>query len=207
MTVAEYLKKYGQQGGDQDYRIGGEDMIDVTVYDEPEMDRKDLRVSSDGFVTLPLIGRVKLMGLTTDKAEKLIRNKYSKEGYLKNPHITVNIKQFKSRRVMIMGAVNSPGRHSMEGNERLLEMLAKAGGIRFDAEGDIAANKIRILRTVKTPKGKTERINMEMDLESLTQGSKPEFNIVMQDKDCGLCAGVPRGSLSPERSKNPDTTK
>ena len=109
MSVAEYFKKYGRQTGDQDYRIGGEDLIDVTVYDEPELERKDLRVSSDGFVTLPLIGRVKLLGLTTEKAEKLIRNKYSSEGYLKNPHVTITIKQFKSRRVMIMGSGEPPG--------------------------------------------------------------------------------------------------
>ncbi len=71
----------------------------------------------------------------------------------------------------------------MESNERLVEMLARAGGIKFDSNGDIAANKIRILRLVKQPNKKTKPISMEIGLEYLTRGDHPEYNLVMQHGD------------------------
>ena len=90
----------------------------------------------------------------------------------------------------------------MEGNERLMEMLAKAGGIAFDQEGDVAANKIRILRPINEGKdGKTERVSMEIDLESMTRGDHPEYNLPMQHRDVIYVPEAPRFFITGEVSK------
>ena len=192
MEVSEYLATYGGGKAGQEYRLGPMDIINIQVFDEPDLTREGLRISADGTITIPLVGSVKVEGLTTAQAESLIAKLYKDEGYLRNPHITISIRSFKSRRVLIMGAVNIPGPHSMEGSERLLEMLAKAGGIKFDPDGDVLANSIRILRTVKSPGKPTERISMEMDLESLTKGAQPQYNLIMQDQDVVYVPESPR---------------
>jgi polysaccharide export outer membrane protein len=201
MSVAEYLRRYGTSNTKDEYVLGSMDVLNIIVYGEDELNRGGLRISRDGYITLPLIDRVKVDGLTPAQAETLITKKFRAGRFLKNPHITVTIKEFKSRQVLIMGAVKEPGRHSMEGNERLLEMLAKAGGIKFDDRGDVTANSIRILRTIKRPDGETERIAMDMDLESLTQGTKPQFNLVMQDKDVVYVPESPRFFVTGEVQK------
>ena len=183
MTVSEYLRTYGvRKSGD--YKVGPQDVLNITVYEEPELTREDLRVSSQGKITMPLLGQVKVDGLSTRQIETLLQIRYQQEGILKHPQVSAHIKEFRSSWVLILGAVNQPGRHAMEGNERLMEMLAKAGGIKFDNEGDIAANKIRILRPL-TENGdkKPERVSMEIDLESMTRGDHPEYNLAMQHRD------------------------
>ncbi|MCB2227309.1 MAG: polysaccharide export protein [Desulfarculaceae bacterium] len=185
MTVGEYIRTYGVPKAHADYKVGPQDVLNIRVFDEPELTREDLRVSSQGKITMPLIGPVKVDGLSPRQIETLLQIRYKQEGILKHPQISAHIKEFRGRWALILGAVNQPGRHPMEGNERLMEMLAKAGGIKFDAEGDIAANKIRILRRI-SGNGKDsnrDRVSMEIDLESMTRGDHPEYNLSMQHRD------------------------
>lgn len=199
MTVGEYLRTYGVPKANADYKVGPRDVMNVKVFDEPELSREDLRVSSQGKITMPLIGQVKVNGLSTRQIETLLQIRYKQEGILKQPQVSVHIKEFRGRWVLVLGAVNQPGRHSMESNERLMEMLAKAGGIKFDAEGDIAANKIRILRPVSTDKkGKSDRVSMEIDLESMTRGDHPEYNLSMQHRDVIYVPEAPRFFITGE---------
>jgi len=183
MEVREYLGRYGVPDTKVDYKVNPMDVISVTIFDEPELSRENLRVSSRGKISLPLLGELSVTGLSPRKIEQLIQIRYRQENILKHPQVSVHVKEFKGRRVLILGAVNNPGGHSKEGNERLAEMLAKAGGIKFDADGDVAANKIRILRTVEVPGKPKQRVAMEIDLDSLTRGDHPEYNMVMLDGD------------------------
>ena len=179
MEVMEYLRRYGVPDTKMDYKVNPMDVISVTIFDEPELSRENLRVSSRGKISLPLLGELSVTGLSPRKIEQLVQIRYRQENILKHPQVSVHIKEFKGRRVLVLGAVNNPGSHFKEGNERLAEMLAKAGGIKFDADGDVAANKIRILRTVEVPGKPKQRVSMEIDLDSLTRGDHPEYNMVM----------------------------
>jgi polysaccharide export outer membrane protein len=203
MTVGEYLRTYGAPKAGADYKVGPRDVLNISVFEEPDLSREDLRVSSQGMITMPLIGQVKVAGLSTRQIETLLQIRYRQEGILKHPQISVHIKEFRGRWVLILGAVNQPGRHPMESNERLMEMLAKAGGIKFDAEGDIAANKIRILRTLppKHKGGKSKRVSMEIGLESMTKGDHPEYNLVMQHRDVIYVPEAPRFFITGEVRK------
>jgi len=199
MTVAEYLRSYGVPKSGADYKVGPRDLLNINVFEEPDLSREDLRVSSQGKITMPLIGQVKVNGLSTRQVETLLQRRYKQEGILKHPQVSVHIKEFRGRWVLILGAVNSPGRHPMESNERLMEMLAKAGGIKFDSEGDVAANKIRILRPVSVAGAKKkERVSMEIDLESMTRGDHPEYNLSMQHRDVVYVPEAPRFFITGE---------
>lgn len=202
MTVGEYIRTYGVPKSGTDYKVGPHDVLDIKVFEEPELSRENLRVSTQGKITMPLIGQVLVDGLSTRKIETLLQIRYRQAGILKNPQVSAHIKEFRGSWVLILGAVNAPGRYPMEGNERLMEMLAKAGGIKFDEKGDIAANKIRILRPVLEGKGKKPQpVSMEIDLESMTRGDRPEYNLPMQHSDVVYVPEAPRFFITGEVMK------
>ncbi len=110
----------------EDYRIGPQDLIEVQVYGLEDL-KREVRVNSRGMISLPLIGPVSLSGLTSQEAEELIKSKYEKD-YLRNPQVSLFIKEFTSQRITVEGAVNRPGVFPIKGQTSLLQALAIAGG-------------------------------------------------------------------------------
>ena len=87
----------------QDYRIGPDDLIEVTVFEDEKLN-KTVRVSSQGNISLPLIGILRVKGLTGSEMEKEIRDLLA-EKYLQDPHVSVFIKEYHNQRISVMGAV------------------------------------------------------------------------------------------------------
>ena len=114
------------QLGAEDYRIGPQDLIEVQVYGLEGL-KREVRVNSRGVISLPLIGPVALGGLTAQEAEALITAMYEKD-YLRNPQVSLFIKEFTSQRITIEGAVQRPGVFPIKGQTSLLQALAIAGG-------------------------------------------------------------------------------
>ena len=110
----------------EDYRIGPQDLLEIQVYGIDGL-KREVRVNSRGSVSMALIGPVTLGGLTAQEAEELLTAKYEKD-YLRNPQISVFIKEFTSQRITIEGAVNRPGVFPIKGQTTLLQALAIAGG-------------------------------------------------------------------------------
>lgn len=110
----------------EDYRIGPQDLLEVQVYGLEGL-KREVRVNSHGVISLPLIGIVALGGLTAQEGEELITMKYEKD-YLKNPQVSLFIKEFTSQRISVEGAVNKPGVFPIKGQTSLLQALAIAGG-------------------------------------------------------------------------------
>lgn len=110
----------------EDYRIGPQDLIEVQVYGLENL-KREVRVNSRGVISLPLIGTVVLGGLTAQEGEELITTMYEKD-YLRNPQVSLFIKEFTSQRITIEGAVNRPGVFPIKGQTSLLQALAIAGG-------------------------------------------------------------------------------
>jgi polysaccharide export outer membrane protein len=109
------------------YLIGSEDVLDIEVFNVPEL-RKTVRVSNDGMIGLPLIGRVKAEGMTADQLRAALEAKYG-ESYLQNPQISVYVTEFHAQPVSIIGAVERPGLYQLTGPRTLIEMLSLAGGL------------------------------------------------------------------------------
>src|SRR5207237_6051765 len=110
----------------KDYRLSPSDLIDVEVLDADNL-RRTVRVNAAGAISLPLIGRIAVAGMTTQEAEDIIAAKYS-EKFLQNPQVSIFVKEFTTERITIEGAVARPGIFPLAGQMTLLRALAVAGG-------------------------------------------------------------------------------
>jgi polysaccharide export outer membrane protein len=107
------------------YLIGPQDVLKVTVFDEPDLSQS-YRVDLDGMITFPLIGRMPAGGRTLREFQDRLRDQLA-NGFIRNPQVRVEVEQYKSQSVFVLGEVRTPGRISMTGSKTLLEALAEAG--------------------------------------------------------------------------------
>lgn len=156
----------------ENYKVGPGDVLKITVYDNPDLETI-ARVNSDGDILFPLIGEVKVLAKTTSQIAGLISGKLA-DGYIVNPQVTVFIKEFKSKKVVIVGQAERPGIHELSGPTTLLELISKAEGLKKNA-GD----KIIIKRMAANG---TERI-ITIDRKRLMEEGDPALNITLMDGD------------------------
>lgn len=117
----------GAYQGGTDYRIGAQDLLEISVFGVQELN-KSVRVNSNGQISLPLVGGIMAGGKTIPELEAELAKKYS-DGYLQNPQVSVFVKEFTSQRITLEGAVTSPGIYPITGRTSLLQGIALAGGV------------------------------------------------------------------------------
>ena len=117
----------GAYKGATDYRVGAQDLLAISVFGVEDLS-KEVRVNSNGQISLPLIGGVMAGGRTIPELEGELARKYS-EGYLQKPQVSVFVKEFASQRVTLEGAIAKPGIYPITGKTTLLQAIALAGGI------------------------------------------------------------------------------
>jgi polysaccharide export outer membrane protein len=155
-----------------DYRIGRQDLLEISVFDVEELDQT-VRVGDDGSITMPLLGRLVVSGLTKSELEESIARLLA-ERYVRDPQVTVFVKEYTSKQVAVSGAVKKPGSYEMLGRKTLIEMISMAGGL--DSE---IGKQIIIFR--QTSNGATERL--PIDLDGLVYGADPALNVVVDPGD------------------------
>jgi len=157
---------------DNDYRMGTGDVLRITVYGQPDL-TTDARVGETGSITFPLIGDVKLAGSTPAQGSTDIAQRLKKGGFILDPFVTVNVVQYRSQQVSVLGRVNRPGQFTLEKISRLTDVLALAGGVISDGAD--------IVTLVRMKDGKAEY--REMDLIALFQPGGEAINERVQDGD------------------------
>lgn len=115
-----------------DYTLGAGDYVKVIVYGDAELTR-ETRVSEDGVLTMPLIGEVKVGGLTTIESEKRIAEQLKRGGFIANPQVSLLVLEFMSKTVSVLGGVLKPGRYPITRPSDIKDMLAEAGGLTSEA--------------------------------------------------------------------------
>ena len=173
--------------GDPNYILGPEDVIDIDVFDVPEL-TKTVRVAADGQITLPLIGRVQAAGLTTEQLRQALAEKWG-EDYLQDPQVTIFVKEFKAKPVSVIGAVEKPGLYPLTGERTLIEMLSMAGG--FGKKGTSAAGRTVVItrksgfKDLQTVPGMHVRgpDQIEVDLNRLLYAREEGLNIEIKPLD------------------------
>jgi polysaccharide biosynthesis/export protein len=111
-----------------EYRIGAGDVVRVTVFQNADL-TLETRVTEAGVITYPLLGVIRLMGLSVTEAEKLIADGLRTGNFLKNPQVTLIVLQVRGNQASVLGQVNRPGRYPLEmADMRLSDLLALAGG-------------------------------------------------------------------------------
>lgn len=114
-----------------DYTLGTGDFVKVTVYGDAELTR-EIRIAENGILTFPLIGEVRVGGLSSVEAEKKIAEQLQRGGYIANPQVSVVVIQFLSKTVSVLGGVLKPGRYPVTRPSDVKDMIAEAGGITPD---------------------------------------------------------------------------
>ena len=107
--------------------IGPGDLIDLTVFHVPELVLK-IRVDSNGFVSLPLLGDTKLAGLTVRDAQQLIARELIRRQMVIKPEVSLFIEEYATQGITVYGEVNTPGIYPLMGPHRLFDAIAAAGG-------------------------------------------------------------------------------
>lgn len=120
--------------------LGQGDLIEVSVYNVPELNSK-VRVSNSGDIYLPLIDYVHVEGLTQEEAQAVIEKRLADGGFVRNPHVTIFVTEFTSQGVTILGEVGKAGIYPDIGDHKLYQMISQAGGFNQNA-----SRKITILR-------------------------------------------------------------
>jgi len=114
------------------YLIGPDDVLSVTIFAGGKtQEQLDISVSSNGTINFPFLGEIKAEGLTVPKLVDLVTKPLA-EDYFVNPQVIVRIKEHKSKKVYITGAVEKPDLYPLETDTTLLELIAKAGGVTKD---------------------------------------------------------------------------
>src|SRR5437773_6890050 len=130
-----------------DYVVGPQDVLKVTVFDEPTMSGT-YRVDTDGSFQYPMLGRVAASGLRVRDIEQTIKTKLE-DGFIRQAQVTVDVDQFRSRNIFIVGEVRSPGKYPMTGQMSLIEALAAAGSTTPTASGEVLILRPRDAVTVE----------------------------------------------------------
>jgi polysaccharide export outer membrane protein len=134
-VLAFGLPLASQENISQEYRIGPQDLLVINVFGVADLN-KEVRVSEDGKISLPLVGEIEVNGLTKSELEQKLAALLG-EKYVRDPQVTVFIKEYKSRRVSVLGAVQTPGPYQILGRQTLMQLISEAGGLTRDAGDEI----------------------------------------------------------------------
>ena len=156
----------------QEYHIGPSDKLEIEVFQVPDLSGVET-VNTRGYINMPLIGSVLVAGLTQQQAEELIASKLAKD-YLHNPQVNIDIIDYVSQQVTILGSVKEPGIYPLKGRTTLLQAIAMAGG-----PGAIARQEeIVVFRSDE----KGAVVGYIVNLEEIQTGKKNDPEVIGNDR-------------------------
>lgn len=197
VSVREFNERLSQGGVVQpenvaalhaDYRIGPEDLLEISVFEVPELSRT-VRVSATGEISLPLVGVLRVNGLSALETERLLTDSL-RQKYMKDPHVTVFVREYKSDPVAVVGAVRNPSLYYIQTRKTLLEVLAMSGG--FSEVGRTPGRTILVVRNrartaavdgaARNAEGAflaadAQRESIEVPIKELLQSGDPQWNV------------------------------
>ncbi len=150
-------------------RLGPGDLLDLTVFNVPELTLK-VRISNSGTVSLPLLGEMKLAGMTPDEAQGMIARELVDKQLVKHPEVSIFVEEYATQGVTVIGEVTAPGIYPLLGPHRLYDALSAAGGL---------TTKAGRLVTVTHKNDPSHPIDLYLDREL----SDPKANIDLEPGD------------------------
>jgi len=167
-----------QSAPDRDvpYRIGGGDSLEVTVYHHQDLTGR-YKVDPDGTIRYPLIGSMRVAGLTAKEASDRLKAALE-EKYLVEAQLNLEVKEFLSKPVNVLGSVRIPGKYYLKAQTTLMDILTEAGGAAANS-GDV----VTVTRRVSDGKGGSFSKIFTMSLPELLRGQGSSMNILLQEGD------------------------
>ena len=164
--TALWLKR-SQEKGATDYPIGVGDVVEISVPSIEELRSRTVRISGDGTLALPFIGKIEGAGLTEEELQQKLVERLKQ--YMYSPRVIVFVKEYRSRQVAVLGAVPKPGLYSVaNGADTLLDVISQAGGISPGADP-----KLYLIPAEPADKGGLTQIASAMPQTLLQQDSTP----------------------------------
>ncbi len=168
-----------------DYVLGPNDQILIRVPQSDEINEKPFRVATDGFIDLPLAGRVKADGLTVQALEAEITNRLRE--YIRQPLVSITVTQFRSEPVFVVGDFQKPGIYPLQGRRTLIEVLTAVGGLQPNASRRIKVTRRAEYGAIPSPNVIVDPVkkvsSIEVSLDSLTQDINPTDDIILLSYD------------------------
>ncbi len=154
--------------GSAAYKIGPQDVLDISVFKAPELARS-VQVAESGTINLPLVGEVQAAGKTAQDVERDLAKKLGAK-YMQSPQVTVYVKEFNSQRVTVEGSVKKPGVYPIRGKTTLMQTIAMAEGL------DLASDTTNVV-IFRSVDGK--RFAAKFDIDQIRSG-KAEDPVMKQ---------------------------
>ena len=183
-----------QAPANAEYTLGPGDQVTIRVVDLEEYTDRSVRIDPNGYIDLPLVGRVQASGLTIDQLKDLLSTKLSR--YIHAPQVTLNLSDNQNQTVSVIGAVNSPGIHPLPGPRRLLDVLSAAGGVKTDAGSkviltrQVQAGPLPVTGARLDSTGNFHTVSISLD--DLLNATTPAENIFVRPGDV---ISVPRAEV------------
>jgi len=169
-----------------DYAIGSGDLLNIEVFDVPELSR-DVRVNESGFVSLPLVPvKIHAAGLTSFQFQDKVAELLQTNGLVSNPQVTVSIKERHSEPITLIGAVKTPLVVQAVRQMTLLEVLSQAGGIADDAGSQIIITRAARPEALVAPSANDPPpppTTISIDLNNLLDSGDSKYNIPLMGGD------------------------
>lgn len=167
------------------YRLGPGDQIQIWALGLEEAGQRPVRVDPSGFVEIPMLGRVKAQGLTSEELREQLADRM--KTYVKEPQVTVSIAEYGSQPVSVIGAVNKAGVEQLQGPKTLVEMLSLAGGLRDDSGNTITVTRPLTEGPIPLPHTREDHSGQfttaEIPVSDLFSGANPALNIAILPHD------------------------
>lgn len=168
-----------------DYVLGANDQILIRVPQAEEINERPFRIDAEGFLTLPIVGRVRALGLTVQALEAELTAKLKE--FIREPQVSISLAQFRADPVFVIGAFRTPGIYPLQGRRTLVELLTSVGGLLPNANRRIRVTRRsdqgRIDLPTAVEDSERKLSTVEISLESLTQAVNPAEDIVLAPYD------------------------
>jgi polysaccharide export outer membrane protein len=193
-TEAAAARPQQAAGPAENYALGVNDQVTIQALDADEISGKTYTVSPTGYLTLPMIGRLRVVGLTVEQVEaELIQ---ALKVYIRQPEVAVTVTEFHSQPVSVIGAVNTPGVLQLQGTKTLIEVLSMAGGLRSDAGHTVMITRKQEWGRLPLPGAQFDTAGQvstaEIQMNDVLEARDPELNIVIRPNDI---ISIPRAEV------------
>lgn len=186
-----------------EYVLGPNDQVLVRIPEEEQINERPFRIDSDGFLNLPVAGRIQSGGLTVQALEAEVTQRLRQ--YIRNPLVSITVVQYRSEPVFFVGAFQHPGIYALQGRRTLVEMLAAVGGLQANASRRIKITRraesgiIPLPHAVMNDEQRTSSV--EISMRSLTENLNPDEDLILKANDVISVERAERVYISGEVAK------
>ena len=167
------------------YLLGADDQI---IIQGPEMDEivnRPYRIDPEGYVSLPMLARIKAAGMTIGDFETVLNRAAAK--YVRDPQLVASVAEFHSQPISVVGAVNQPGAQQLQGKKTLMQVISMVGGFRSDAGNTLSIARESQWGVLPLPNAQTDPTGKysiaEISIPELLQAKTPQLNILIMPND------------------------